>query len=446
LLGQQYWENKTYHGYFNSHFVMFRADRTQKSGADIFTKFNIMATPTVLMLDPDGSEVDWHVGYDPPAEKFHAQIDKSFKGIDTYKYYAELYAKNPKDIKTVFSLARKFDDRYNQEKATALYKEVIALDPEGKLGTTDFKKTKVSNTQYAEFQIGSLALFGMKVDVGPMKAFLAKYHDGEIVKAGYQRLASYYSRGGTQEESMKFLDEAVAKYPDDLSVNSAYVRKVIYTKENVDKGIERSEHINDLAMYNPDPSNVKDLADLYALKGQLTKADSVYGKDFIDGRVSMFVRSALQYATFWSSRNMNTESALAMADLVVKLKPEDDYYLRQAAQAYSALKNPDKALEVYGPKYVEKYATDANRLMGYSAFWAEQGKNLDGALMAAKKTTELAPTNPRSWNAVAVVYQKLKKLDDAIKMIEKAIEVADENQKSFYKNKLEILKKQAGVI
>ena len=425
---------------------MFRADRTQKTGAETFTKFNIMATPTVLMLDPDGSEVDWHVGYDPPAAKFHEQIDKSFRGIDTYKYYAELYAKNPKDVKTVFSLARKYDDRYNQEKATALYKEVIALDPEGKLGTTDYKKTKVSNTQYAEFQIGSLALFGMKFDVGPMKAFLAKYHDGEIVKAGYQRLASYYSRGGTQEEAMKFLDEAVAKYPDDPSVNSAYVRKVINTKENVDKGIERSEHMNDLAGYNPDPSNVKDLAELYALKGRLTKADSVYGKDFIDGRVSTFVRNALQYATFWSTRNMNTESALAMADLVVKLKPEDDYYLRQAAQAYSALKNPEKAMEVYGPKYAEKYSTDANRLMGYSGFWAEQGKNLDGALMAANKSTELAPKNARSWNAVAVVYQKLKKPDEAIKMIEKAIEVADENQKSFYKNKLEILKKQAGTI
>jgi tetratricopeptide (TPR) repeat protein len=267
-----------------------------------------------------------------------------------------------------------------------------------------------------------------------------------MVKAGYQRLASYYSRGGTQDEAMKFLDEAVAKYPDDPSVNSAYVRKVINTKENVDKGIERSEHINDLAGYNADPSNVRDLAELYALKGQLTKADSVYGKEFIDGRVSMFVRNILQYTTFWSSRNMNTESALAMADLVVKLKPEDDYYLRQAAQAFSALKNPEKAMEVYGPKYAEKYATDANRLMGYSAFWAEQGRNLDGALSAAQKSTELAPTNPRSWNAVSVVYQKQKKLDEAIKMVEKAIEVADENQKSFYKNKLEILKKQAGTI
>jgi tetratricopeptide (TPR) repeat protein len=446
LLGQQYWENKTYHEYFNSHFVMFRADRTQKSGAETFTKFNIMATPTVLLLDPDGSEVDWHVGYDPPAEKFHEQLDKSFRGIDTYKYYAGLYANNPKDVKTVFNLAKKYDSRYNQEKAIAFYKEAIALDPEGKLGTTEYGKSKVPNTQYAEFQIGSMSLFGMKVDVSPMKAFLAKYHDGQLVKAGYQRLASYYSRGGTKEEAAKFLDEAVAKYPDDPSVNGAYVRKVISTKENVDKGIERSEHINDLAMNNPDPSNVKDLAELYTLKGQLAKADSVYGKEFIDGKVSMFVRNILQYATFWSTRNMNTESALAMADLVVKLKPDENYYLRQSAQIFCALKRPEKAMEVYGPKYADKYAADANKLMTYANFWAQQEKNLDGALVAAKKSTELSASNAQCWNATALVYQKMKKLDEAIKMLEKAVEVASDNQKSFYKNKLEVLKKEAGTI
>jgi tetratricopeptide (TPR) repeat protein len=224
------------------------------------------------------------------------------------------------------------------------------------------------------------------------------------------------------------------------------VRKVISTKENIDKGIERSEHINDLAMNNPDPSNVKDLAELYALKGQLAKADSVYGKEFIDGRASMFVRSILQYATFWSSRNMNSESVVAMADLVVKLKPEEEYYLRQVAQIFSNLKKPEKAMEVYGPKYAEKYSGDANKLMSYATFWADQEKNLDGALSAAKKSSEVAPSNARCWNAVAVVYQKLKKLDEAIKMMEKAVEVADENQKSFYKNKLDVLKKQAGTM
>ena len=425
---------------------MFRADNTQKLGGEIFNKFNIRATPTVMILDPDGSEVDWHVGYGPPAEKFHDQIDKSFRGIDTYKYYADLYTKNPKDVKTVFNLAKKYDRRYNQEKAISLYKEAIALDPDGRLGTTDYGKSKVPNTQYAEFQIGSMSLFGMKVDVAPMKSFLAKYREGELVKAGYQRLTSYYSRAGTKEEATKFLDEAVAKYPNDPSINSAYVRKIISTKENVDKGIELSEHIIDLAGYNLDPSNVKDLAELYTLKGLPAKADSVYGKEFIDGKVSMFVYNILQYSTFWSSRNMNTESAITMADLVVKLKPDEDYYLRQAAQVFCTLKNPEKAMNVYGPKYAEKNATDANKLMGYSTFWAEQEKNLDGALTAAKTSTELTPANARGWNAVSLVYQKMKKLDEAIKMMEKAVEVAAENQKSFYKNKLEVLKKQAGTI
>ena len=98
MLGQQYFENPKYSEYFNSHLIMFRADQSQKKGEEIFSKFNIRGTPTVMILDPDGSEVDWHLGYSPPAEEFHKKIDKSYRGIDTYKYYAGLYARNPGDV------------------------------------------------------------------------------------------------------------------------------------------------------------------------------------------------------------------------------------------------------------------------------------------------------------------------------------------------------------
>lgn len=122
MLGQQYLENPKFQDYLTSHFVLFRADRTQKQGEETFNKFSIRATPTVMILDPDGSEVDWHVGYGPPAEKFNDQIDKSYKGIETYKYYANLYAKNPRDVAVVFGLAKKYDRRLKEKVEKALRK------------------------------------------------------------------------------------------------------------------------------------------------------------------------------------------------------------------------------------------------------------------------------------------------------------------------------------
>lgn len=420
---------------------MFRADQSQKMGEEIFSKFNIRGTPTVMILDPDGSEVDWHLGYSPPAKEFHKKIDKSCKGIDTYKYYAGMYAKNPGDVSAVFGLAKKYDSRLNQEKAIALYKEAIALDPEGKKGMTDFGKTKVPNTQYAEYQIGSSSLMGMKVDPEPMKAFIKKYGEGEMVKSAYQRMAFYYTRSGSKEEAEKFFEEAVSKYPNDVSVVSSYVRKIISAKGNLDRGLELSQKLLESMKGGPRPTYVKDLADLYVANGDTAKADSVYGKAFADGEVSMLANALAQYATFWSVKNKNVASALEMAEMVARLKPDEDYYLRQAASVFTSQKKNDRALDLYGTRYVEKWMGDAGRLASYASFWSEQGTNLESALGAAKELVDLSPGQSRSWGTLAIVHQKMKNKDEALKAGEKAVELAPENQKTYYKNRLETLKK-----
>ena len=420
---------------------MFRADRTQKRGEEIFKKFNIMATPTVMILDPDGSEVDWQLGYGPPPEKFHERIDKSFKGIETFKFYAAQYAKDPKNLDVVFHLAKKYGDRYNQDKAIAVYKEVLAIDPDGKKGTTEYGKGKVSYTQYAEFQIASLSLYGAKAGPGGFKSFVKKYQDGELVKSAYERLGYFYSRSSAKDSVTQFYEEAVKKYPNEPNILSSYVDYVNNSKQNVDRGIEIGEKVMEVMKYNEEPRYVGALAKLYALKGDKSKADSIYGKEFIDDQVSSLSYSLIDYANFWAGQTMNSESALAMAEMSLKLNPDNSYLLRQAAGVCCKLNKMDKALELFGPKYVEKYQSDANRLYTYASFWAEQEKNLESALAAGKKMVELSPTIPYYWGTLATVHQKMKNYDEAIKTGEKAVEMADENQKAYYKSKLDAIKK-----
>ncbi len=85
-----------------------------------------------MIIESDGSEYDWILGYDPPPDNFQGQLEKALRGEDTFKSISTAYAKDPKNIDTVFKLARKYDDRFDREKSTEKYKEVIALDPEGK--------------------------------------------------------------------------------------------------------------------------------------------------------------------------------------------------------------------------------------------------------------------------------------------------------------------------
>ena len=440
MLDQQFYQNKKFHEFLNSNFILYRASRGDKNGDQVFKRFNIRATPTTMVIDSDGSEIDWHVGYGPPADKFLAQLEKTVKGIDTFKSLSERYGKEPKNVEVVFKLARKWDRKYDQEKAAELYKEVLVLDPDGKMGMTDYGDVKVTYTEYAEYSLGALALFGRPMDIEPMKAFIKKYPESKMLSSAYMRLSSYYRTRGSKEEATQFFEEYTYKFPEDPYVLRSYISRIIRNKDNIEKGIELAEKIKDIMKYNPDPRYQKDLAELYMLKEDKDKADEAFGKRFMEGKVSGLAYDLVDYANFWVKHNTNIESAEEMMELAIKLAPDRWYTYRYAAEMYLRLKKDEKALEKFGPEFIKKYDDDASILNSYAWFWANQAKNLESALEVSKKSVALAPSS-YNWDTLSLVYTKLKKYDEALKAAEKAVELSDEQSKIRYQNRIKQIKK-----
>jgi tetratricopeptide (TPR) repeat protein len=125
------------------------------------------------------------------------------------------------------------------------------------------------------------------------------------------------------------------------------------------------------------------------------------------------------------------------------MQPDNPDVMRQVAGIYVKLKMDDKALALFGPAYAKKNDTDAPAMSSYAWFWSGQDKNLDGALAAAKRATELKPAQYNSWVTLSNVQAKMKNFADAIKSMEKAIELASESLKDYYKKALEKLKADA---
>jgi tetratricopeptide (TPR) repeat protein len=424
----------------NSNFVLFRASRGEKTGDETFKRFNVRATPTIMAIGSDGSEVDWHVGYSPPADNFLEKLEQTLKGIDTFKSLSEKYSKEPKNVEVVFKLAQKYDRRYNQEKALELYQQVLAIDPEGKMGTTDYDEEKVTYTEYAEFSIGTMKVYSRKSDPEPIKAFIKKYPESKMLKSAYGRLSYYYRARGSKEETAAFYEDYTSRWPEDPNVLSSYVSRIIRDKDNFDKGIELAEKIKDVMKYNPEPSYMKSLAELHILKEDKDKAEEVYGETFMDKQVSNLFYNLIDYANFWVGKDANVESAEEMIDLALKLKPDSGYGVRTAASIYIKLDKLDKALAVFGPEIVKEYMDQPSDLSRYARFWANQGENLESALEAAKKSVELYPSDS-TWATVSRVYTKLKKYSEALEAAEKAVEMADEGVKITYENKIKLIKK-----
>ena len=393
-----------------------------------------------MAIGSDGSEVDWHVGYSPPPDNFLEKLEQTLKGIDTFKSLSERYAKEPENVEVVFKLAQKYDRRYNQEKALELYQEVLAIDPEGKMGTTDYREEKVTYTEYAEFSIGTMKVYSRKSDPEPIKAFIKKHPESKMLKSAYGRLSYYYRARGSKEEAAAFYEDYTSRWPEDPNVLSSYVSRIIRDKDNFDKGIELAEKIKDVMKYNPDPSYMKSFAELCILKEDKDKAEEVYGETFMDRQVSNLFYNLIDYANFWVGKDANVESAEKMIDLALKLKPDSGYGARRAAEIYIKLDKLDKALAVFGPEIIKGYMDQPSELSRYARFWANQGENLESALKAAKKAVELYASDS-TWDTVSLVYTKLKKYSEALKAAEKAVEMADEGIKARYKNRIKQIKK-----
>jgi tetratricopeptide (TPR) repeat protein len=395
-----------------------------------------------MVLDGDGAEVDWSVGYDPPAEKFQASIQKMADGVETFKALSAAYAKNPKDVATVFKIARKWSERYNEEKAIEKYKEVVALDPNGKAGTytQEYTKITVPYTEFADFSIATAKLMEQKPDMAPVRAFIGKYPKSKLVKQAYSRMAYYYGYQAPKEEAAKFFAEYAEKYPNDPMVLYSWLSRINRDKEPIDKGIELAAEIEELTDFNPKPGINQLLAQIYTLKGDKAKAEELYGKTFMENQVSSFAFSLVAYSNYWLGQDANKESALAMAETALKLEPDNSYILQQAANAYAKSGKEAKALELYGPAFAKKNAADATSLYSYAGFWARQGKNLNDALAAAKKSVELMPGAYYVWSTLSLVHEKMKNYPEAIKAKEKAIELAPDTVKETFKKDLEKLK------
>ena len=90
-------------------------------------RFGVRSFPTVLVLKPNGMEIDRIVGYLPPVE-FVTAIVNAMSGIGTLDDLLNRLARKPKDIELTYEIGQKYRWRGDYDKAATYFQEVMMLD------------------------------------------------------------------------------------------------------------------------------------------------------------------------------------------------------------------------------------------------------------------------------------------------------------------------------
>jgi predicted Zn-dependent protease len=394
----------------------------------MFERFKIKGTPTDLLVDKTGKEIDWRVGYGPPPDRVLEWLKKALAGTDTYADLSARYAEDPNNADVVFKLAAKTAERGTPElesESKELYQKILTMDLQGQTASyydEDYKAT-IPYVEAAQFALAQTTVFGRKPDPAPMMKFVQDHPKSPMTKYGYRYLSYYYGQVATQEQADKFFEEYNARFPGDRDALAAYVERIIKDKAPVDKGITLAEKLKEMAGYPRNPAFEQYLADLYILKGDQAKADEEYGKDFLDSFVSTTYYGLISFANFWTDQGRNLESAEAAADLALKVRPNDWFVYSQVAGVYGKVNKLDKALAVFGPDFVKKFGNEQAALSNYATFWTNAGTNLESALEAARRSVELTP-DYYNYFALGQTLFKMKRYGEALRAAEKAVELA----------------------
>ncbi|MGZ5453513.1 MAG: tetratricopeptide repeat protein, partial [Candidatus Aminicenantales bacterium] len=141
--------------------------------------------------------------------------------------------------------------------------------------------------------------------------------------------------------------------------------------------------------------------------GNTAKAIEVYGPNVLP-KIADSAQALYSYFKFWTTVEMNEESAEKALEMLLKLKPETVYYRIGAASVYLKPGRIDKPLAIFGPDFVATKQDDLAVLYDYGMYWVRLGLNLDSAIPALIRALR---TNPIGWTSHWGAAQLLVKLN-----------------------------------
>lgn len=238
-------------------FVSLKINAEKGEGTELTKKYGVRGFPTMLVVDPEGDEVDRIIGFRPP-DSFVATLKLYLEGksFGAFKKRAE---KDPTDFEAVLGLGKKYGERGKHDEAGKLYRQILAAE-----------NSPRSSRQAAEAGL-VLVAYHKSRDIEPVEKHFEKEYRSDAVVDLAQLLFFQHQRTNDSEKVIKAGDYLLRHGP---SGDANFLNNYAWYLATHDKKLKQALKLAKKAVkLSPKASHIVDtLAEAYRRNGMHGKA------------------------------------------------------------------------------------------------------------------------------------------------------------------------------
>ena len=349
MLDEQFFGVAKYADYLTASFIPFRA--TYQEGGDVvFKRFGVQSTPTVMVVNPEGQEIDRLTGYNPDPEAFKSELEEVYRGEYTFLALSQAYEKEPDNLRTIALLAHKYYARSNTDEVEKLAVKLLADEAAAKelilpLGP---KSEDISVYEFAKFT-------ATYIEPRKTAEFLNEFPESVGREQAFRNLSRFLSSKENGEQALKTYDMLFDKFPGDRGLIAPYIAWSARNEKDVERSITLAEQIYEVEADGTADWVAQNYAKLLLHNGNPEKAKKVYGDNFLELYIEAKDAGALNgLGWFWALQGENLESALKAAEKSLEFHDDANtwdtlsmVYWKMGKHA-NAIEAEEKALKLVG--------------------------------------------------------------------------------------------------
>jgi thioredoxin-like negative regulator of GroEL len=248
--------------------VCARRNAERDDGLELARRFMVLNYPTVILLNPDGTEIDRHVGYLPPTD-YLALLQNYLAGINTLDDYQRRVAESPDDAELHLELGTKLSHRLMGDEAEYHLQRVTELDPANESGLA-VEALMMLGDLHRRLATREDSPVEWELAVGYTRRAMEEYPSEETLKHGLKRIAYYQKHAGNLDAAAEAHRELLALDPDNPKLLNAFAWFCAKEGVALDEATEKA--LLAVKLSDGDPAIVDTLAEVYYARGMYDEA------------------------------------------------------------------------------------------------------------------------------------------------------------------------------